>query len=76
MCFWYKNNLREIMYTCIILHIMIVEHEGDMTSDWLDDPNNHNVNNYPHIIQGSVEAFNQYLMRISELHDRDKHHQL
>ncbi|KAL8463112.1 hypothetical protein ACS0TY_033946 [Phlomoides rotata] len=58
---------------------MIVEHEGDMTSDWLDNPNNHNINNVnndPRIIQGSVKAFNQYLMRRFELHDRDKHHQL
>ncbi|XP_042425772.1 uncharacterized protein LOC122013582 [Zingiber officinale] len=27
--FWYKDNLKDIMYTCIILHNMIIENEGD-----------------------------------------------
>lgn len=57
--FWYKTNLKEFMYVCIILHNMIVKHEGELTFDWSDDSNNHNnINIDLCIIQGSVEVFN------------------
>ncbi|XP_042472546.1 uncharacterized protein LOC122055244 [Zingiber officinale] len=35
--FWYKDNLQDIMYTCIILHNMIIENEGDAVVNWSDD---------------------------------------
>ncbi|XP_042467625.1 uncharacterized protein LOC122050818 [Zingiber officinale] len=35
--FWYKDNLKDIMYTCIILHNMIIENEGDAVVNWSDD---------------------------------------
>ena len=27
-CFWFKEVIADVMYACIILHIMIVEQEG------------------------------------------------
>ncbi|XP_073120650.1 uncharacterized protein [Henckelia pumila] len=35
--FYYKNDLRNIMYTCIILHNMIIENEGDESVNWSDE---------------------------------------
>lgn len=72
----YKSNLKDIMNSCIILHNMIIEDEGDMSSDWMDEVNiNESSNNKdPHIIQGSVGEFNDYLMR--GFQDKEKHHQL
>ncbi|XP_042454993.1 uncharacterized protein LOC122039043 [Zingiber officinale] len=34
---WYKNDLKNIMYTCIILHNMIIEDEGDASINWSDE---------------------------------------
>ena len=35
--FWYQKNLKDIMYTCIILHNMIVEDESENITNWYDD---------------------------------------
>ena len=35
--FWHRNKLKNIMYTCIILHNMIVEDEENEITNWNDD---------------------------------------
>ncbi|XP_031099845.1 uncharacterized protein LOC116004044 [Ipomoea triloba] len=56
--FWYRENLREIMYTCIILHNMIVEDEGDNVSNWVNEEDVATTQ----ASQGSTEEFQQYLL--------------
>ncbi|KAL8462116.1 hypothetical protein ACS0TY_033268 [Phlomoides rotata] len=36
--FWYQSNLKDIMYTCIILHNMIIEDEKDTPFNWSKEP--------------------------------------
>lgn len=36
MHFFIQGKLNKIMYTCIILHDMIVKDEGECVIDWLD----------------------------------------
>ena len=54
---WYKEELSDIMGTCTVLHNMIVEDEGDMMSDWIDEE----VDNPTQIFQGSTIEFQKYL---------------
>ncbi|KAL8556718.1 hypothetical protein ACS0TY_004250 [Phlomoides rotata] len=76
--FWYKSNLKKIIITCIILHNMIVEHEGNTTMDWSDETITNNINNVYNssVIQGSTEAFTRYLNTRFDLRDKRKYQQL
>ncbi|XP_027076867.1 uncharacterized protein [Coffea arabica] len=53
--FWHKAKLKDIVYTCIILHNMIVEDEGDAIKNWDDDDEE------PTIPVTQVENFHHYL---------------
>ncbi|XP_042404778.1 uncharacterized protein LOC121994976 [Zingiber officinale] len=71
--YWYRKKLKHIMLTCIILHNMIVEDEGEQVTNWYnndegDEPAEH--------IQGSNRGFHDYLRTNSELCDSHVHHQL
>nr|XP_027075763.1 uncharacterized protein LOC113699589 [Coffea arabica] len=68
--FWHKAKLKDIVYTCIILHNMIVEDEGDAIKNWDDDDEE------PMIPVTQVENFHHYLQRNAKLRDREVHHQL
>ncbi|XP_042432916.1 uncharacterized protein LOC122019525 [Zingiber officinale] len=70
--FWYKDNLKDIMYTCIILHNMIIENERDAVVNWSDDEGD----SQSQIFQGSTQEFQAYIRRNYELHDNQLHHQL
>ena len=54
---WYKEELSDIMLTCIVLHNMIVEDEGAKMCDWIDE----DVDNLTQIFQGSTHEFQEYL---------------
>ncbi|KAI3664965.1 hypothetical protein L6452_43580 [Arctium lappa] len=69
---WYKEQLRDIMHTCIILHNMIVEDEGDVLINWVDDE----TDNSTQAFQGSTHEFQEYLQRNSEMRSNEMHHQL
>ncbi|KAL4571579.1 hypothetical protein LXL04_018342 [Taraxacum kok-saghyz] len=64
---WQIKNIKDIMYTCIILHNMIVEDEGNDISNWLDD-----VDPPIHVHRGPA----QEIERNSELRDSAVHHAL
>ncbi|KAL8542891.1 hypothetical protein ACS0TY_003684 [Phlomoides rotata] len=73
-CFWYQSNLKDIMYTCIILHNMIIEDEGDTTFNWSEEPDDNNT--ILEIFQGPVRGFTEYSKRRVALHDKEMHQQL
>ncbi|XP_073153941.1 uncharacterized protein [Henckelia pumila] len=68
---WFMGKCKEIMYTCIILHNMIVEDEGHAISIWDHEERDTFIAN-----QGSTTEFSEYLRRNSELRDSQVHHQL
>lgn len=35
--FWYQSCIADVMYSCIILHNMIVDDEGTRVTDWGDE---------------------------------------
>ncbi|XP_042423546.1 uncharacterized protein LOC122011206 [Zingiber officinale] len=70
--FWYKDNLKDIMYTCIILHNMIIENERDAVVNWSNDEGD----SQSQIFQGSTQQFQAYIRRNYELRDNQLHHQL
>ena len=69
---WYRTRLKMIMLTCIILHNMIVEDEGEMIMNWLDDDGDDVVQP----VQGGTQDFQEFLRRNSMLRDTQVHHQL
>ncbi|XP_042386814.1 uncharacterized protein LOC121978550 [Zingiber officinale] len=70
--YWSRDILRDIMYTCIILHNMIIEDEGDAVSNWMGYEENHPTR----VKQGFTPEFQEYLWRNCELCDSEIHHQL
>ena len=70
--FWYQKNLKDIMYTCIILHNMIVEDESENITNWYDDEDENTILVTP----GCEEGFQQYLRRNAELRDQEVHHHI
>ena len=64
---WHRAKLKDILCTCVILHNMIVENEGDTIRNWDDEDEDPTI----HLIQSSVENFQNYLQRNAELRDRD-----
>ncbi|CDP06307.1 unnamed protein product [Coffea canephora] len=70
--FWHRAKLKDIMYTCIILHNLIVKDEGDAIRNWDADDDDPRIS----VTQGLAENFQYYLQRNAELCDREVHHQL
>ncbi|XP_052622481.1 uncharacterized protein LOC128127820 [Lactuca sativa] len=68
---WQLKNIKDIMYTCIILHNMIVENEGNAISNWSDD-----VDPPIRVNRGLVEEVQYQIQRNSELRDNAVHHVL
>ena len=67
-----KKKLKNIIYTCIILHNTIVEDEGETITNWVDDVQEATVP----ITQGCDESFQAYMQQNVELRDREMHHHL
>ena len=70
--FWHGEKLRDIMYTCIILHNIIVENERDTITNWDDDASESLFLVSP----GCTQDFQQYRRRNTKLRDKKVHHQL
>lgn len=70
--FWQIKIMSDIIYTCIILHNMIIENEGISATSWSDD----NLDPPIPVSQGTVQQFQQYLQMNAEIRDRSVHHQL
>ncbi|XP_042460875.1 uncharacterized protein LOC122044545 [Zingiber officinale] len=68
--FWYQDNLKNIIYTCIILHNMIIENDGDAVIYWSDDKGDPQSQ----IFQGSTQEFQAYIRRNYELRDNQLHY--
>jgi len=86
--FWKQETLADIMYTCIILHNMIVEDERDSYVVRFNDTEEYNVRDEDeHYEQGRsqplagfnhgpIHEFSRVLQANDAIHDREKHHQL
>ncbi|XP_057773379.1 uncharacterized protein LOC131021087 [Salvia miltiorrhiza] len=72
---WYVEHLKDIMLCCIILHNMIVEHEGEAAANWRDDDGASSSGSTESAGQTPV-AFEEYVRRDSLLRDRQLHAQL
>ncbi|KAL6516901.1 hypothetical protein OROHE_018189 [Orobanche hederae] len=69
---WYKEDLNEIMLSCIILHNMIIEEEGEDVVNWNDPVEQPFVQPF----EGPPQDFQRYLQIRTELQDKEMHHQL
>lgn len=77
---WQMKSLAEIMYTCIILHNMIVEDERDMYKVRHDDFYQYDEGRsstpligYGH---GPIQGFSQLLQKQEQIQDTEMHHRL
>nr|KAJ0210462.1 hypothetical protein LSAT_V11C400196580 [Lactuca sativa] len=68
---WQLKNIKDIMYTCIILHNMIIENEENAISNWSDD-----VDPPISVNQGLVEEVQYQIQRNYELSVNAVHHAL
>ncbi|XP_023744295.2 uncharacterized protein LOC111892490 [Lactuca sativa] len=68
---WQLKNIKDIIYTCIILHNIIVENKGNAISNWSDD-----VDPPIRVNRGPVEEVQYQIQRNSELRDNVVHHAL
>ena len=60
--FWFKEVIADVMYACIILHNMIVKHEGGSVTDWADDEAGSSTATPPHV-RGLRMGHNEVLAR-------------
>ncbi|XP_057809990.1 uncharacterized protein LOC131024497 [Salvia miltiorrhiza] len=72
---WYLEHLRDIMLCCIILHNMIVEHEGEGATNWRDDDAGHGASSSDSTESGRATpvSFEEYVQRDALLRDRQLH---
>ena len=71
--FWDKNELHDIMTTCIIMHNMIVEDERDVNApiqDFVEAP----ITNIEYVDDDT--RFQQFLSRHQEIQNKDAHYAL
>ncbi|KAL3615808.1 hypothetical protein CASFOL_040102 [Castilleja foliolosa] len=69
---WYKEDLGQIMLTCIILHNMIIEDEGENAVNWQREDGEPEDEWF----EGAPPDFQQYLHRRSQIRDKQSHHRL
>ncbi|XP_047949293.1 uncharacterized protein LOC125195140 [Salvia hispanica] len=60
--FWYKEVIADVMYAGIILHNMIVKHEGGSVTDWADDEAGSSTATPPHV-RGLRMGHNEVIAR-------------
>ncbi|XP_047979165.1 uncharacterized protein LOC125221078 [Salvia hispanica] len=75
--FWYKDVIADVMYVCIILHNMLVEHEGGRVTDWGDDEagSSSNTTTPPHV-RGLLAGYNEVLARQASMRNQQDHARL
>ena len=64
---WHPSKIRRVMYACLIIHNMIIEHEGCAICRF--DENAHQVDK----VEVSAEQFDA---NVREVRNRDTHHKL
>ncbi|XP_047961466.1 uncharacterized protein LOC125206223 [Salvia hispanica] len=75
--FWYKDVIADVMYACIILHNVIVEHEGGRVTDWGDDEDGSSSSRAtPAHVRGLPMGFNEVLSRQASMRNQQDHAQL
>ncbi|XP_057419272.1 uncharacterized protein LOC130713523 [Lotus japonicus] len=74
--FWHPNEMKSIMYACIILHNMIVEDERNTyRGNFVYDQVNNDILD-AEVVSGPIPAFRNILERRAHQIDRSIHHQL
>ncbi|XP_057792933.1 uncharacterized protein LOC131009543 [Salvia miltiorrhiza] len=72
---WYVEHLKDIILCCIILHNMIVEHEGKGATNWRDDGVGHRASSSDSTESSRATpiSFEEYMQRDIILRDRQMH---
>ncbi|XP_057770220.1 uncharacterized protein LOC130990035 [Salvia miltiorrhiza] len=75
---WSKAELSDIMFTCIILHNMIVQDEGEHGTEWADEGNDDASSSYAAARPrtGAPLEFRQYVARQASMRDAEMHARL
>ncbi|XP_057440015.1 uncharacterized protein LOC130731820 isoform X2 [Lotus japonicus] len=74
--FWHPNEMKSIMYACIILHNMCVEDERNTyRGNFVYDQVNNDILD-AEVVSGPIPAFRNILERRAHQIDRSIHHQL
>ncbi|XP_057440354.1 uncharacterized protein LOC130732290 [Lotus japonicus] len=74
--FWHPNEMKSIMYACIILHNMIVEDERNTyRGNFVYDQVNNDILD-AEVVSGPIPPFRNILERRAHQIDRSIHHQL
>ncbi|XP_042029786.1 uncharacterized protein LOC121776669 [Salvia splendens] len=68
--FWCKEDIADVLYACIILHNMIVEHEGGSVTDWGDDEAT------PPHVRGLLMGYNEVLAAQASMCNQQDHARL
>jgi hypothetical protein len=69
---WDRDQISNIMTTCIILHNMIIEEERDLAND----TNFHHPGDHADLSIGSDRVRSSFVQRLHQLKNKEKHHQL
>ncbi|XP_057791113.1 uncharacterized protein LOC131008238 [Salvia miltiorrhiza] len=74
-CLWSKAELSDIMFTCIILHNMIVQDEGDHATEWANEGNDEasSSSTATRPRRGAPPEFRQYVARQVSMRDTKMH---
>ncbi|XP_047949400.1 uncharacterized protein LOC125195267 [Salvia hispanica] len=75
--FWYKEVIADVMYTCIIMHNMIVEQERGHVTDWVDDEAGSSSSTATSsVTRGLPMSFGEVLQRQASMRNQQDHTQL
>ncbi|XP_057793092.1 protein ALP1-like [Salvia miltiorrhiza] len=73
---WSKKAMSDIMFTCIILHNMIIEDEGEQATQWEEDADeaSSSAASQPHV--GAPPDFRAFVARQASMRDAEMHARL
>ncbi|XP_057790347.1 uncharacterized protein LOC131007208 [Salvia miltiorrhiza] len=73
---WSKEAMSDIMFTCIILHNMIIEDEGEQATQWEEDADeaSSSAASQPHV--GALSDFRAFVARQASMRDAEMHARL
>ncbi|XP_057795297.1 uncharacterized protein LOC131011539 [Salvia miltiorrhiza] len=73
---WSKEAMSDIMFTCIILHNMIIEDEGEQATQWEEDADeaSSSAASQPHV--GAPPDFRAFIARQASMRDAEMHARL